>query len=232
MATPEQFFDPFFSHKVSGGLTDGKDDLGLPVTGQGTIAIQTNAKDLLNIQVRTDTMGAPSLNLEIGSKEWKLFYQGVSGTVDMSPFVLRTKSEQDCWLRQDQDPTVYWLSLDNNNGRLRYGKWFTNTSMVLLELNLKHLFVNPAEGDSMVWNNPDRDAWLEGLKDVTVTADQVELTVSSLCAFFNIGPVSRPLTRFGLRMNADLYYKDETGWNPAFASCSRPLPFRGSYRRC
>jgi hypothetical protein len=179
MAAPEQFFDPFFSHTVGGGLADGKDDLELPVTGQGTIAIKTNATNLLSIQVHTNTVGAPTLNLELGPKEWKLFYQGESATVDMKAFVERKKSEQDCWLRQAQDPTVYWLSLDKNHGRLRYGKWFTNTAMVLLELNLKHLSVNKGEGDSMVWNNPNRDAWLEGLKDVTVTADQVELTVSN-----------------------------------------------------
>jgi hypothetical protein len=68
--------------------------------------------------------------------------------------------------------------------------------MVLLELNLKHLLVNKGEGDSMVWNNPERDAWLEGLKDVTVTADQVELTVSNARAlvkeeFFFIPTTSR-----------------------------------------
>jgi hypothetical protein len=132
MAAPEQFFDPFFSHTLDGGFSDGKDDLELPVTGQGTIAIKTNAKNLLSIQVYTNTVGAPTLNLELGPKEWRLFYQGVGGTVDMKAFVQRKKSEQDCWLRQAQDPTVYCypltrtmdaLDMESGSPILRWFSW-------------------------------------------------------------------------------------------------------------
>jgi hypothetical protein len=191
MAAPSQFFDPFYTHLAQGGAGDGLNseqpgkNLELPVCGQGTIAVRANANDLLHIKIHTSLLGATTFNLLLGPSDWDIYYEGPEGRLSLKPYALINKSEKDCWLSVSKEPTIYWLSIDKNNGMLRYGKWYTNTSMILVQVSLKHLDPDPA-GKSMVWNNPQRDAFIEKLKGVTVMANKETLTVSlsaatSLC---------------------------------------------------
>lgn len=75
--------------------------------------------------------------------------------------------------------TTYWLSIDSNNGWLRYEKYFANKSSTLIQATLKY---KDKEG-VMVWDAPDKHQWLETVKHVSVSKDQDE----SLAAV--IGPV-------------------------------------------
>jgi hypothetical protein len=189
MAAPEQFFDPFFqSSLTSPDFSNGPGDvsgqpLELPVAGQGTIAVRSTAKNLLQFNLATRTLGSPTLHLDIGTKEFKLYYVTTTDQlIDMTEFVTIVKSTAECWLNLSTAPMpdrpeneiTYWLSVDKNNGYIRYGKGFTNKSMMLFELSLKHA----TKDNVMIWNNPTRDGWLEDLKNVHALADKRGLEVS------------------------------------------------------
>jgi hypothetical protein len=60
------------------------------------------------------------------------------------------------------EKTTYWLSLDDKNGKVRYGKYYTSKAMTLIEADLKY----ENDGGLMVWKEPEKFSWLEQAKTV------------------------------------------------------------------
>jgi hypothetical protein len=145
----------------------------LPIAGQGTVALSSDAQKVLRLSVQTDLLGSPVLHLIVGVSEIHLYFENAVGKHEL-PYV-PLKGEEACFLNGGTDKTTYWLSLDANNGCIRYGKYFTNKAMTLLEARLKY---ENADG-VMVWTEPDDYSWLERVKTVQAwqdTEDEGQLT--------------------------------------------------------
>lgn len=183
---PYYFFDPFhpgnlvsdlvgLPEKNASGIPDGveavplipKHTTTLPIHGQGSISVSSNASKVLNLSVLTDLDGGPTLRLVVGISEVLFYYENAAGKQKI-PYAF-TKTAEACTLNPGEQ-TTYWLSLDAPNGRLRYGKYFTNKAMTLIEANLKIL----NKGGNMIWSEPDKFAWLEKVKTVEVWQDDDE----------------------------------------------------------
>lgn len=182
---PSDFFNPFHpGHWVSepivslpekghAGTPDGDVPLApgptntLKIIGQGTVSVSSNAEGVLKLSVLTDVAGDPALHLAIGTSEI-LFYSENTGGQEDIPFTY-TKSEDACFINPGIR-TTYWLSLDAPNGLLRYGKYYTNKAMTLIEAKLKY---QNDEG-VMVWREPEKFAWLANVKTVEAWQDNVE----------------------------------------------------------
>ncbi len=198
MAAPSSFFDPFVDfgktivQKPGGPLLDGPTDgapsfsggpsepeTQLPVQGQGTIAVSSSAQDVLLFEVRTSTLGSPTLYLQIGLNECILFYGDIKNPNVKKTVIPTTvlKSQDACFLRPGFQ-TTYWLSIYNGNGVLSYGKYYTNRSMTLLEARLK---TKDSTG-VMVWKEPEKYSWLSSVKTVEVVQDNGKGTQVSLRA--------------------------------------------------
>ncbi|RPA77052.1 hypothetical protein BJ508DRAFT_417358 [Ascobolus immersus RN42] len=208
MAAPNHFFDPFYyeappayedhsTHKkllLVGGPQAPSNSTPvtvktLPVTGQGTIAIKGRPSTRLQITVEaTNILGAPTLNLVVENKSCRLFRKTQAGHEEDIETKLRPGVvESDCYLNGTESDSVYWLSLDKNNGILRYGEHFTNMTCCLFEVVLKQ----EIEG-VMVWTDP-KDAWLESLKTIDITLDDgalqpVAVAVRALPVVIDLSP--------------------------------------------
>ncbi|KAK5077324.1 hypothetical protein LTR64_005193 [Lithohypha guttulata] len=188
MASPAQFFDPFFVAKPKLGKfaksapgrtahlvkTEHGDTVQpitlqrtdeLPIKGQGTIAVRSSAQNVLHFAIISDLAGGPSLHLEIGPRDILLFYEDAAGRNKIDYIDLKSR---DASFLNIAAETTYWLSVDSNNGWLRYGKHFTNKTMTLIEATLKH---KDQEG-VMVWNDVEKYRWLETVKTIEVTQDK------------------------------------------------------------
>ena len=205
-ASPSTFFDPFFepletdlSQKQKlpldnawSGITHGiqKEQLlsidkaapdkkrTLPVTGQGTIAVLSDARERLLFSIKTATEGAPTLYLEIGQLECRMFYGDIdAGRITPIALQLAPSKPKESGYLCPGEKTVYWLSIDNGNGILRYGKHYTNTAQTLLSATLKKKGKDPVSGNDgvMVWIHPKEHAWLASLKTVKVIQDKAEV---------------------------------------------------------
>ena len=150
----------------------------LLIRGQGTIAVLSDARDRLLFSIKTDTAGAPTLYLDIGRSECRMYYKrhSVSKPMSIALDVAHGRPEDAPYLWSGK-PTIYWLSIDKCNGILRYGKHYTNVAHTLLLAKLKKKGKDEKSGDDgvMVWINPKKNAWLEGLRTVEVIQDNGEV---------------------------------------------------------
>ncbi|KAF8460834.1 RmlC-like cupin domain-containing protein [Kalaharituber pfeilii] len=173
MADPHRFWDPFFQDTfrielpelykpAPVGETSPEE---LPVTGQGTIAVLSPARNLLEIKVKSLEPGVPTLSLRIGQEDCDFYYETINSQGIINS--IKLKGPHACDLNSGVR-TNYWFSIDRNNGLLRYGKYFTNVSMTLMQATLK---VKNKEG-VMVWKDPQRFAWIEKVKHVIVIQDR------------------------------------------------------------
>lgn len=141
-------------------------DKTLPVTGQGTIAVRSAAINLLKISVSTspELLDGPILHLDIGPSNFLFYFENKAGKHEIPFNVL--KGQDACYLNSGLE-TTYWLSLDKENGILRYGKYFTNKSMTLVEATLKQ----ENKDGVMIWKNEEQFSWLEKVKTTEVMQD-------------------------------------------------------------
>lgn len=120
------------------------------VKGQGTIAVKTTAS-VLSITI-SSPIDNSVLHCAVSSKSI-LLSTARGGQPDV-PIKYTVRSREDsCYIKGSAE-TVYWLSLDKNNHRLRYGKHFTNNMMTLLEADLKDPQYVLALGSSPSLLNP------------------------------------------------------------------------------
>lgn len=188
MAGPSDFFDPFFRIQETANLLDSvhlTDETGpikfvsddgdhdLPIQGEGTISLSSDAQHLLHFELRP-TGGKQSLFLEIGTEGCQL-YEAHRSPDDPLKYHKPTnpKAIPFSYLKQGFDAalrhgkkTTYWLSLDRSNGVIMYGKYYANRSMALLQAELK----KKDEKGVMVWKEKHY-AWLEKLKEVYAIQD-------------------------------------------------------------
>ncbi|KAM7183531.1 RmlC-like cupin domain containing protein [Naviculisporaceae sp. PSN 640] len=103
------------------------------VKGQGTIAVKTTAS------VLSFTIGDPTDNnlLHCAVDSRSILLSTSRGGQPEVPIEYTVRSRKESCYIKGASETVYWLSLDKNNHRLRYGKHFTNNMMTLLEADLK-----------------------------------------------------------------------------------------------
>ncbi|KAF2722171.1 hypothetical protein K431DRAFT_245419 [Polychaeton citri CBS 116435] len=185
MATAQRFFDPFFSskHQTPTIVDDGPSKFNgsvqcvspllpnkgevFPVEGQGTVAARATVKNLLNFIINTDSKSDPSLQLSIGREEVLFFAKTQEQSLEQISIPFKyLKTEDACWINSKK-PTTYWLSIDTENGILRYGKYYTNKSMTLLEAVLKR----KDDTGVYVWEDPKSFDWLERVTTAQVTQD-------------------------------------------------------------
>lgn len=178
MSGPASFFDPFVDiHEdrrdalPPGFQFDAPSNTELPVLGRGTVAVSSNATDSLLFTIRTDTLGAPDLFLQIGKQDCTMYYikrqiHGNGETKVVIPTVF-LKNKEACYLRPGVK-TTYWFSIDNPNGILSYGKYYTNKSLTLLQATLKER----SKQGTQIWINQEEYGWLDRLKHVELTQDK------------------------------------------------------------
>lgn len=99
------------------------------------------------------------------------------------------KDEEDCYLVPEAE-VPYWLSIDSNNGLLRYGIGLVNSQLTVLEAKLKE----EIDG-KMVWKDP-KYSWIEDLKLFQVTeegSDQVSIPNLNQLTFLTLDRIFRDL---------------------------------------
>lgn len=151
MADPIHFGDPFWSpnESMSNGNApsnyNGSDLVASPVAGiqmriggLGTIAARSKPTGSLKFIVRSaDTKTQPTLTLEITDKSCILYKRDDDSKKDEKvPGCEFPKGEASAYLNLQStvDPTVYWISVDRSNARLRYGQHLTNASMTYMQV--------------------------------------------------------------------------------------------------
>ena len=209
MAGPSHFFDPFYRIQETANLLDSvhlsdqpekaklinsNNERDLPILGQGTISVSSDAKNLLRFAIKTADNGNEGLFLDIGTKECLLYQSHVDPTDDTPPKfnpatvpvrfdVELLKPISDVCLSPpvttagnikapNANKTTYWLSLDRSNGVIMYGKYYANRSMTLLQVVLK----DTLESGVKAWKKKEGEMvssfeWLENLKEVYVIQD-------------------------------------------------------------
>ncbi|KUJ13485.1 uncharacterized protein LY89DRAFT_754246 [Mollisia scopiformis] len=168
MSEPLSFFDPFASRKdVGNDIRFGAppSESLLPVTGQGIIAVSSSAKVQILFVINCPKKSQNNLYLQIGAAEISLSF-GPSMTRTESIPTKLIQQESACYLNPGVQ-TTYWLSIDGPNGVLRYGKYYTNKSMTLLEATLK----KEEKPGVPVWISSEY-SWLADLKDVDIVTTE------------------------------------------------------------
>lgn len=140
-------------------------DGNLQILGQGTITVKATIQDSLEIVVHTDepVETRTTLGIRVTARDVN-FYSEKQGMKIPLPFEAR-KPIEEAYLEVDVE-TDYWLSIDKENGRIRYGKHWTHSNLTCLEANYK--YANP-KGE-LVWRD-QKDKWIAKLKDVEVIQD-------------------------------------------------------------
>lgn len=153
----------------------------LIVKGQGVVAVRATISDddgaELRLQLSTNDPAKPILYLTLTPKSYKLVFGSpafVGGNIPLLETVIPAKELKGpaaCYLVPSNTVT-YWLSIDRDNGILRYGKDYLNVKLTLLKADLKE------QNDGlMVWIDKKYD-WLSDLQHVEVLKggkDQVSL---------------------------------------------------------
>lgn len=154
-ATPSHFFDPFFDKQTTQSTGT------LPIKGKGTVAVSSDANTLLRLSVDTELIDEPTLRLDVGLSEFSLYFVKQGKRQDIKYIVIQ--NENACFLRPGKK-TTYWLSMDAHHGILRYGKYYWNKTMTLVEARLKTQ--RPDD-----WDDPIDFSWLEQVQNVKADQD-------------------------------------------------------------
>jgi hypothetical protein len=192
MASPSNFFDPFYRIQETANLLDSvhlgdeaaplisisKDgDHTLPIAGQGTVSVSSKAKNLLRFMFQPGNAAKQRLFLDIGTKECQLYesdydVDSISPSIVDSPEntaipyeVTFLKKKSDACLRPGVD-TTYWVSLDRSNGVIMYGKYYANRSMALMQAEFKCT----TEHGVKDWKQKEYE-WLGTLTELLVIQD-------------------------------------------------------------
>ncbi|KAJ7117194.1 RmlC-like cupin domain-containing protein [Mycena crocata] len=158
-------------------MPDDEALLDLPITGQGTIAVRTRTS--AGLQIVVDGAAKKSLVLHITADSCDL-YVVETGGVPAPPSeatripAIALKGTAATYLNSEAE-TTYWLSLDNANGVLRYGKHYLSSAQTLLQAVLKS---DDNEGKK-TWCD-QRYKWLDGLKTFSVTSDGEEIPQANI----------------------------------------------------
>lgn len=95
-----------------------------PVKGQGTVSVTTTQNTPFSITIADPNDSNNALILWIEQDKVRLSYQDT---------ILAETSQRDIGLNPEHEIQPYWLSLDSNNGRVRYGKGEMLRALMLFE---------------------------------------------------------------------------------------------------
>ncbi|GFG10268.1 cysteine dioxygenase [Aspergillus udagawae] len=182
MGSAHDFFDPFFVPSDDEALTffsdispwvafaTASDGVSLPIEGQGTIAVlaELEKEGSLTFTVQNEqktvtltfTAKPKSCNLQFNSSsEEQILLEEIPLTL------IPTRVPGDYIFPQKKIP--YWLSIDKNYGRIRFGTRMVNNRMTLVEAQLKE------KKDKGVWEWKEKQyKVLEKLKIVKVEPNE------------------------------------------------------------
>jgi len=106
----------------------GSNTAALVVKGQGTASVLVAPEQKpFSIIFATDQQQQPTLGLDIDSQQVRLWYKDAGGQLH----ILDTKPG--VGLNPEGESQPYWLSLDTNNSRVRYGKGEMLRTLMLFE---------------------------------------------------------------------------------------------------
>ncbi|KAJ5005123.1 hypothetical protein K4K48_008005 [Colletotrichum sp. SAR 10_66] len=145
----------------------------LTIKGQGTIAVKTTAKTFVRFEVTLNesSLGASALHLNITSRDVSLYTKDRNGDEKTIFHESQSDPSRDIALNAEYE-TIYWLSIDSNNGVLKYGKHLANKKMTLIEACLKR---EDAHG-RLVWSKPEEHSWIKDLSYITWASDSDQAT--------------------------------------------------------
>ncbi|KAF8960766.1 hypothetical protein BDZ97DRAFT_1760419 [Flammula alnicola] len=120
----------------------------LEIKGQGTVSVKTDSTIGFHIVVQTEDPKLPNLYLDVTRDSCVFSYGGLpsidGGTLSSASrqpipdeCLAYPKGNSSAWLREDQGPYNHWLSIDLENGILRYGRGYCTASLVLLQAVFK-----------------------------------------------------------------------------------------------
>ncbi|GFF34327.1 cysteine dioxygenase [Aspergillus udagawae] len=182
MGSAHDFFDPFFVPSDDEALTffsdispwvafaAASDGVSLPIEGQGTIAVlaELEKEGSLTFTVQNEqktvtltfTAKPNSCNLQFNSSSEEQILQE-----EIPLTLIPTRVPGDYIFPQKKIP--YWLSIDKNYGRIRFGTRMVNNRMTLVEAQLKE------KKDKGVWEWKEKQyKVLEKLKIVKVEPNE------------------------------------------------------------
>lgn len=149
----------------------------LDIAGQGVVVVRTkigtDETAELRIHVQTGKPDMPTLCLVLTPRSFKLVYASVTDLIlpisSEVPFPVDVlKGDEACYLVPDEE-TTYWLSIDRDNGILRYGIGYTNVPHILLQAVLKIEVAGV-----MAWTDPKKYSWISDLKHAQVIKGGVD----------------------------------------------------------
>jgi hypothetical protein len=140
----------------------------LPVRGQGTIVVSSEATSILLFEIKADNSKAPTLSLRIVEEVCTMFF---IGAVKEGIPILFLEPKTACYLRLGK-LTTYWFLLNNSNGVVSFGKHYINKSMTLMQAHLK-----VQKAGEMKWVDHEKYCWLDNLRKFLVT-QVLEVVVS------------------------------------------------------
>jgi hypothetical protein len=125
MATPNKL--RLFSHKAAAGDSSAP----LPVKGQGTVSVLiTSDQRPFTITFKPAQGEFPAMGLSIDPGVVQLWYDGGAGRQ-----TLKVGQGKTIGLNAEGTTEPYWLSLDSNNSRVRYGKGEMLRTLTLFEFS-------------------------------------------------------------------------------------------------
>lgn len=138
----------------------------LPVRGQGTIVVSSEATSILLFEIKSEIHEASALYLQIGEQNCTMYFDGAVKEDILISFL---EPETACYLRPGK-LTTYWFSINNSNGVFSFGKHYINKSKTLMQAHLK-----VQKAGEMKWI--EKYCWLDDLRKVLVT-QILEVSVS------------------------------------------------------
>ena len=116
----------------------------LDFSGKGVVAASSSASSGLLITLSTPD-GLSALVLSIGADKCSIGYRSDASRADGAPavrpfpedWVTLSHDASSCLFRP-LEKTTYWLSLDETNGSIKYGKHYLSANLKLLEVRFKN----------------------------------------------------------------------------------------------
>ncbi|KXX72965.1 Cysteine dioxygenase [Madurella mycetomatis] len=160
----------------------------LRVEGQGTIVVKQVVNDYLSMTVKSDGNGTNyRLRLTVREDRFDLRVEDDEHEYNF-PLGFDAMKLKAAYVYPPRVEATYWLSLDKNNGRIRYGKHFPARLMTVVEARLDM--------------TQDKYKWLKNAKHVDIGYDEKRadcVRVLKLPVVLDLSPFIAPRDRVTLR---------------------------------
>lgn len=190
MADPKDFSNPFWRRAPRVGGTRGMQKksaasqpyygIDMVIGGLGTISARSKTRTQLEFIVKPgNPADQPTLKLTITKSDCLLYMKDKDSEKFKEVDVQYPKGKKSACLNipddtpDNDDLTVYWISVDRSNKRFRYGQHLTNVSLTYLNAELD--------------GKKPMDKWMDTLKSTDVTEGEqvIHALTSFLCRFIS-----------------------------------------------